>query len=122
MADLELRRKALEASGWTDECPDDPKRGCESYICRSDGMGRFRHKNTLPAVESDPGVSEPWFLEWCGKRGYWARMTMTSKRVGIMLEVPYKGMAAGHYICDVEGATPSEARAKAVIEAARKRT
>lgn len=111
---LELRKAALEATGfallhdW--DCPQID--GAESCSCM--------------AIESDPQYSEPWFLAWCEKNGY-------SFYLYGPIRHPQKLHLAGLYGCEVAtwngnfynpkweayGTTPSEARAKAVIEASK---
>ena len=116
MIDLELRRKALEASGWTDVdyCghphflvgipPKDAKdvKPCDSY-----GGKRFRH---APAVESDPSAFWLWFLAWCGDRYWWRLEPMTE---GFQFEL----CVEGHYSERVigEGPTVEAAGCRAVI-------
>lgn len=135
MIDIELRRKALEASGWKIEsrrvirhaCTDPTDLVNRTFILKPNG-GIAVSFNTdayattdvaefLPAVEHDPRISEPWFLAWCEKHNFeWSLQTCN----------PHDQWAAPHIVLwianheldvdfEVEGATMSECRAKAVI-------
>lgn len=83
--------------------------------------------STAVTIESDPAVSEPMFLEWCEKNGF-------SFEVYGPVRHPLKPRLAGMYGCkvatwdgnfydpkwEVFGATPSEARSRAIVAASRR--
>lgn len=122
----ELRRRALEATGWTDigHCRHPTLlSGIFPKGARHDGMcdainGRLAH---LPAVESDAGISEPWFMEWCEKnKRYWSvsRCTFEGRPEMNYFEARIEGhMPEPWRLIIGKGATPSEARARAVVAA-----
>lgn len=66
----------------------------------------------LPAIESDPAVSEPMFLEWMTARKFTAVMTY-GLFTGIQL-YDEQGEECG---TPQVGASPSEARAKTIVAA-----
>lgn len=128
MVNLELRKAALEASGW------------KFVKVKSDAPGGFSWRvgehapdfgitdrtldlilPRLPAVESDPGVSESWFLAWCDKERWDWTLQNTSRGYRVMLlAMPHK--PAPHQLkYEIYGDSLSEARAKAVVEAGRKK-
>ena len=118
LSGLELRRRALERTGWTDigHCRHPtllsgifPKGARHGGMCDAIN-GRLAH---LPAVESDAGISEPWFLEWCEKNGW--LFTLTLDVNGLRLELFRRSRHIASF--EVSGATPSEARARAVVAA-----
>ena len=123
---LGLRKQALEATGWTNIMPclhrpllsgHFPKGARPDGMCDSIG-GLLAH---LPAVESDPGISEPWFLEWCEKHDIAWEMTCNNPGGTIWLDVADSTTrlndSCRHTF--VNGSTPSECRARAVLAASR---
>ena len=69
----------------------------------------------LPAIESDPAVAEQMFLEWCEKNDYYANLYYNL--IGdapIALEL-HRRKSPGKAVF-VKGSTPSEARARAIVE------
>jgi hypothetical protein len=121
---LELRRKACEALGWTRFQSYGNgggfwhRNGCEEVARNSSckcGGNWF-----LPAIETDPAVSEPMFLEWCEKNDCrWEVATcephgqFTERHIAIWVH-----RVKDDTDIEVEGATPSECRAKAIVRAA----
>jgi hypothetical protein len=77
-------------------------------------------RRKAPAVESDPGASEPWFLEWCEKNGYEGTVSRFLDGTSNAAIFQMDGTKAVR-IVDVDAPTNSEARAKAVVEAARRK-
>jgi len=75
----------------------------------------------LPAVESDPAVSEPLTDGFCKQRGY--EFTVSSFTDGIY-NCAFFRMVGGiaDRITSCDGRTPSEARARAIVMTARGRT
>lgn len=129
MSALDLRRAALEALGWTFvEMPD-------SYMghvprCRNTGKpgpiagcccDLIQH---CPAIEFDPGVSEPLFLEWCGQHGYrWDMRSHVRPSDDLQSQVMGASMRIyrrGKWLYGVTGKNPSECRAKAIAQGAKK--
>lgn len=106
LSGLDLRKAACEAYGM--------KRAGMTWIRFSDG--RTFTEGSLPAIESDPAVSEPMFLEWCAKRQYGWDMCAAAT-------MPAFGLSICNYertiLFSVHGATPSEARARAIVDAAK---
>ena len=119
--DLTLRRKVLEAMGWkhASNCGHCEEHAdaftvypARQYPCvMLDPQGVCGPE---PAIESDPTCSEPLFLEFCEKRGLEAEMIINGGGKGpTRIELRNQhGTAAKVY-----GATPSEARAKAILAA-----
>ncbi len=79
----------------------------------------------LPAIESDPAVSEPMFLEWLRKRNigkgedeqqYAALSMYPDGTCAIELIEAGSGESYGHS----EGSTPSKVRARSIVEASKK--
>jgi len=78
----------------------------------------------LPAIESDPAVSEPLFLEWCEKNAISSELRVITngdghRKITIKLwpwRVPH---GRARMRIDIEGLTPSEARARAILAASR---
>ncbi len=119
MQNLFLRKSALEADGWRSVrfglswaliSPSGPRPEAALYLSENDVW------QDAPAVESDPGVSEPWFLEWCAKRAI--QWNISSTQSGRAVVVLFIGDANSNDEVNVSGATPSEARAKCVLAAA----
>lgn len=119
---LELRKAALEADGWMVDSkgflhhPDCPVQKTPEHLCgyhsgRNCGVIRI-----APAVESDPGVSETWFLAWCEKNGWDWELKRAPHRKGFCV-ILWSNDGHGHVY---DGTTCSEARAKAVVKAGRK--
>ena len=145
MADLELRKAALEASGLTvemwpcyhDECGDwcpyldlrctfdalaeaEKATWWKDKLCvvdiREDNSSRHTY---APAVESDPGAFWPWFRALCrANKWHW-------KFDGGSLIIPDDcrlfNANTGTRLCAAEGADPCEAGCRAVIAAARRK-
>jgi len=113
---LELRKAALEASGQWPALHVVPDRDrCSNCDAAYQDISEFC--TVGPAVESDPGVSEPWIDEFC-KRGpkqmYW------TVRRSLNNEYCCSIVGCGGTLAKQYDQSPSAARAKAVIEAARK--
>jgi hypothetical protein len=75
----------------------------------------------LPAIESDSAISEPMFLEWCEKRGYF--WSVTQRRYAEPPEwfqcfLWTRSGVSERYEVETYGATPSEARARAIVAVA----
>ena len=145
MADLELRKAALEASGLTVEMWPCYHYECGSWCpywdlrCTFDALSeveKARWKDKLcivdiredspsrhiyaAAVESDPGAFWPWFLGLCREHrwDYWFQ--------GGSLIIPddcylYEADGDDKPVGRGEGATPQEAGCKAVIAAAKRK-
>lgn len=132
---LELRRKALEALGWGAGRAAYSKEhaiwrrvdGSEvAETCRWGPTNRMLESDILeylPAIESEPAVSEPMFLEWCERNSY------TFEIYGIYADMEYGGEDSVYCVIrnldhnalvSTRGATPSEARALAIIGATTK--
>lgn len=74
----------------------------------------------LPAIESDPAVSETVFEEFCEKNGWQWEMWRNNHTPnhGISLRLSQNGRNIALYNNDrVYGATPSEARARSILAA-----
>ena len=72
----------------------------------------------LPAIESDPAVSEPMFLEWCEKNAFEASLWMDRDECEISLfKEGADVLTDGYAIICIQGSTPSEARARAIVAA-----
>lgn len=119
LSGLELRKAACEGLGWTDITF---MKGCSAM--KSDYAG-FPPTNAhigrdwLPAIESDPAVSEPEFLKWCEENGYeWDICTcdphdsFTTRHIVAWVHRPEFNFAV-----EVCGSTPSEARARSIVAA-----
>lgn len=138
MSNLELRRDALLASGWKWAMkfayseteywlipPDEQHAFKPDYLLTQAELPKdaILHLSLrTPAVEDDPGESEPWFLEWCEKNGFQWQLNTCN---------PHDGFEAVHVVAwiynsendmdfEAEADTPSLARAKAVIQASLK--
>lgn len=122
---LELRRAALEALGW--EKDRDGDGWWHSPACRYDNGGNrdysvdkcnfpsHRTEDRLPAIESDPAVSEPIFLAFCEKEGYDVCLIVRARiKVG---RIDLTLMRDGAIVIIVGGKDPSEARARAIVAA-----
>lgn len=133
---LELRKQALEASGWrfSEPCPDGftchrpncpctgmedttpcacPFEACDHRVEEDclDGCG-----STGPAIEDDPRLSEPWFLDFCKTNGYrWVLQDGDGGHFDIILFDKERDKSL--YVVAVTGVSPSEARTAAVIAA-----
>ena len=106
MADLELRRAALEASGWHTEFRNgEPESGYTGMI----------------AVESDPAAFWPWFLELCRKNDWqWTLQTCE----------PHDKFKGRHFVfwlhdsndldAEADGDTPEISGCRAVIAASKR--
>lgn len=68
---------------------------------------------TLPAYESDPAVSEPWFLEWCEKNEWFFTLRNDALDCKYSVHIFKQEDETPHF--RVVGNTPSECRAKAVL-------
>lgn len=68
---LELRKKACEALGYTSQ-PAYGKHDYEWWNSNEQIEANFvcHGVENLPAIESDPAVAWPIFLEWCMTNGY----------------------------------------------------
>lgn len=118
---LDLRRAALEALGWKTEWYS----GDAWWLVNPDGnklCGDEEEPDSLwssaPAIESDPAVSEPMFLEWCEKNGYSWLIYNASGRVDVIIRDRENDADSltGH-AWSASGSTPSEARARAIVAA-----
>lgn len=135
---LELRKAACEALGYwweggttsgywhTGKCPRPAlpaHNGCD-YAGHPQRVAEFaKPEESLPAIESDSSVSESMFLEWCEKKGYEWRLTSAHHRKGICLTIwdcIGLAMATSMNVVHVDGSTPSEARARAIVEASKR--
>lgn len=116
---LELRRAACEALGWTlraDGVSFNPPDDYRVNGRRPVFMAPPRLEK-LPAIESNPAVSEPLFLEWCEKRNFDFDLYGSRGKCKVYI---YSGDRHKKTIETVaHGATPSEARARAIVEASR---
>lgn len=130
---LELRKAACEALGWSLF-----RIGEYLQLLMPGGTlaGEQWGKNSAawpilidryaPAIESDPAVSEPLFLEWLSNTQRIARMWMADSECHLEL-FRNDDEAIADRECgddtpefDVRGATPSEARARAIVAAKEK--
>lgn len=126
---LELRAAALEALGWYIREQEEGVRlhspGGSFWPCRQTIEAAFKDG---PAIESDPAVSEPMFLEWCEKHaplnwrmdyGFQGRAVNGGKYCfGLVVwgaGIHPRASMDAHI--RVVGATPSEARARAIVAA-----
>lgn len=125
LSGLELRRAACEVLGWRTGdrfwhhpwCVEDS--GCVAAC----GIGKNNIAG-LPAIESDPAISEPLFLEWCERNDWRFELFGPIKH-------PQKPRLDGLFGCrlakwtneyydpriEVYGSAPSEARARAIVKA-----
>lgn len=116
LSGLELRKAACEALGW--DVIEDQFLSNDSQ--RLTGIGRPQGRGTtqaLPAIESDSAVSEPMFLEWIVSRNF--AWEMTSNMPGsFWLDVADAETRLNDSCVHirVHGATPSEARARAIAK------
>ena len=124
---LELRKAACEALGyWWEGGPSvgfwhTPK-CCRPSLPGHDGCDFEGHpqrgfiEDALPAIESDPAVSEPMFLEWCEKKKYYWEIRGGGELPCECSIFDYEGSMEG-CIVTASGSTLSEARARAIMEA-----
>ncbi len=80
--------------------------------------GKIPIVEPLPAIESDPAVSEPMLDEFCKARGLYWRVS----RNGLPIERKFFCSiedGSCHVIALADGSTPSEARARAIVEASK---
>lgn len=82
--------------------------------CRKSPEEAWRFDSATVAIESDPAVSEPMFLEWCAKNGFSWEMWSAFDGTAVVFCLLIHGSRR------VKGAIPSEARARAIVEAGRK--
>lgn len=124
LVDLELRNAACEALGykfteskWAESSvitrlyvvkPDGSRYGGWNAEFYKDGFNRVQF---LPAIESDPAVSEPIFLEWCTKKALFFSLTNSSLDSEFKLTL-FTYEDGSHW--GVTGRTPSEVRALAI--------
>lgn len=138
LSGMELRRAALAVLDWTywthpknDDAwlfcpPDEPLSSSIRATIRRYEMKKLlnfgnvpleRLDGNTPAIESEPAVSEPMFLEWCEKNDLSFNLTKIGRiEYRIYTFTMGKPSEPGGYVF---GATPSEARARAIVEAAR---
>ena len=133
VVDLELRKQALEATGWrclsnsrkadsvwTGTPPESWFRWSPAEVMEIEN-GFISEEIALkcaPAVESEAGISEPWFLEWCEKHKMWFRLVNIGDFGKQEYEIClYRDALDAKPFVLAEGATPSEARARAVVTA-----
>lgn len=119
MIDLELRKKACAALGWTRFQSYGNgggfwhRNGCEKHArnssCECGGSWN------LPAIEHDPAVSETMFLEWLGRKMV-AHMTVFDMKTLVVVNLT----SGGDLVCAVNGPDPSTARALAIVAASEK--
>lgn len=126
LSGLDLRRAACEALGIRiEECvPRWKIVGLESHMLR-----RYSFESSalsdLPPIESQASVSEPMFLEWCAKNGLAWVINSTisgeghSEKISCQVWQPFLNQPNSQLIVSVLGATPSEARARAIVAAAK---
>ena len=120
---LDLRRKVMEAMGW--KIDESFREGWRYWLVRPNGGDVLSSNLTIetviermPAIELDPAVSEPLFLEFCqthdncGFTFKYQPHFPDDSQYQIELFIP------SLQIGPVYGATPSEARARAVLAAA----
>lgn len=119
LSGLELRKAACEALGWTESgrgwfhAPTCDGKGTLANAWK--GCDFEHHSKHLPAIESDPAVSEPMFLEWIGRRGFaWTMESGYGEPDSFRLAMEN---IDGIPVAVVYGSTPSEARARAIVEA-----
>ena len=128
LSGMELRRAALQALGWRQV----DLISKVVWRCALSGKpydhsnpGCFGEAHELPAIESDPAVSEPMFLEWCHMNCYHFHMKTAiifgEARYGIVLcstQECRDTVTHNHYTSI--GSTPSEARARAIVTASQR--
>ena len=128
---LDLRRKVLEALGW--KIDESFREGWRYWLVRPNGGDVLSSNLTIetviermPAIELDPAVSEPLFLEFCEKhewiwRMWWSKNGDRSAMIQMYrnTEEAREDIECGDDTPDFEvtGSTPSEARAKAILAA-----
>lgn len=130
LSGLELRKSALEVLGWTHSTRVRIRYGripgvglvSEANALSVPGMisptGEPNVFEELPAVESDPAISEPMFLNWMAKFK-WARFEQSWDRtrpLSFYCNVVAEG-SCGNVSVTACGDTPSEARARAIASA-----
>ena len=127
---LELRRAALLACGWTFRKSTRTHAGVKGCVIvskpggRSSVYGDFASSSMnsvlylLPAVESDPGAFWPWFLAVCRTREWHWRFKGGSLVIDDDCTL-YKA-TSGVILTSQYGANPCEAGCKAVVAARRK--
>ncbi len=127
MSGLELRRAALEVLGWKQEpyCDWWHSPRCLDGDCHFPTHVADRR---LPAIESDPAVAWPMFLEWCKKNNYgfilgtavsyedvkWPLFELALNR-----DDGYEGCLPED-VLNVEGVDICEALSRAIVAAGRK--
>lgn len=128
LAGLELRREALEALGW--HWYEDENQPGYILAVSSDNEElqqyarernlpeagiRLECMSALPAIESDSAVSEPMFLEFCAKNDYTWVLSEESGHYEVCWFIKRQDFPLHQGTS--EGATPSEARARAIVAA-----
>ncbi len=95
-------------------CTSDPEE-CDNYVADC------AHPHERCCQASTIEISEPMFLEWCDKNGYDFGMWRNVKdRTEIILFPKTDDESEeGYALCEVSGSTPSEARARAIVEASK---
>ena len=132
---LELRKAALEALGyrlfWIGDgflyheviLPSNPPfvlKEDQKKLWEEVPFGQISDKDCakLPRIESDPAVSEPEFLKWCKVKGY--GFDLYTDGSGFLLLIFTRAEPVHRVGSPVEGSTPSEARARAIVEGSRR--
>lgn len=129
---LALRKAACEALGWkkeTMECGGGftfhrPSCSCRSVVDCGCTFEQCDHDVEIdcihgcgtdgPAIESDPAVSEPMFLEWCEKHRFTWELWSLFDGDRVYFRILMHG--TGEFI---SGASMSECRARAIVEASK---
>ena len=123
MIDLDLRKRVMEKLGWEaigycrhpqslNGIPPAAVQYCSKCVDNTSTIVRCH----LPAIESDPGVSEPMFLEFCQELGI--AWSLEVERNSETDEWRYFCHLNLNQLLDIPAAaTPSEARARAILAA-----
>lgn len=119
LSGLELRKAACEALGITHPhtVNHDEQQAEQSDPCVLCGIARHSHHKGMPAIESDPAVSESMFLEWCAKEGYESSLWIDRESCEVSLFKEGADVDEGYALIAKVGSTPSEARARCIVAA-----
>lgn len=120
MPDIELRKELCQELDWSLIEDENGYFYIHHGGKRVQNTGHFNSPDSdwhdfLPALESDPGVSEPAFSEWCDKNGLlWDLYKNVNGKYSCAIYRPNLNGVLAHI---TNGATPSDARAKAWLKA-----